>query len=110
MSQTVTKIIKWVSLPALLIASLFSRYAASYELLVDSLVCLGAIIFAYRAVRLQEYYWAGGFVAIAVVFSPLLLVPKIFFLMGITCIATFVTLLAAFRRKPSPSWRRRAAV
>ena len=31
----VTGIIKWVSLPVLLVASLFSRYAMSYELVVD---------------------------------------------------------------------------
>src|SRR5688500_14355157 len=33
--QTVTKLIKWISLPVLLIASVFSRYAATYEGLVD---------------------------------------------------------------------------
>ena len=103
MFQTITKIIKWVSLPVLLIASMFSRSAASYELLVDFLVCLGAVIFVQRAVRLKEYFWAAGFVTIAVAFSPLLLVVKIFLLMTLTCIATFVTLLAAFRTQPLPA-------
>jgi hypothetical protein len=103
MFQMITKIVKWVSLPALLIASMFSRSAASYELLVDFVICLGAIIFVQRAVRLREYFWAAGLVAIAVVFSPLLLVVKIFLLMGFTCIATFVTLLAAFRKQPVPA-------
>jgi hypothetical protein len=103
MFQTITKIIKWVSLPVLLSASMFSRSAASYELLVDILICLGAVIFVQRAVRLKEYFWAAGFVAIAVVFSPLLLVVKIFLSIGITCIATFVTLLAAFRTEPVPA-------
>jgi hypothetical protein len=103
MFQMVTKIIKWVSLPVLLIVSIFSRSAASYELLVDLVICLGAVIFVQRAVRLKEYFWATGFVAIAVVFSPLLLVVKIFLLMGCTCIATFVTLLAAFRTQPLPA-------
>ena len=103
MFQMVTKIIKWVSLPALLIASMFSRSAASYELLVDLVICLGAIIFVQRAVRLKEYFWAAGFVAIAVVFSPLLLVVKISLLMGFTCIAAFVNVLAAFRTQPLPA-------
>ena len=106
MFQTVMRITKWVSLPVLLIASMFSRYAASYELLVDCVVCLGATIVACRAVRLHEYFWAAGFVTIAVVFSPLLLVAKIFLLLGIACIATFVTMVAAFRRKPLLAWRR----
>lgn len=96
----VTKTIKWVSLPALLIASLFSRFAASYELLVDLVICLGAVILVQRAVRSKEYFWAAGFVAIVVVFSPLLLVVKVFLLMGLTCIAAFVTLLAALRTQP----------
>ena len=81
MFQMTTKIVKWVSLPALLIASMFSRSAASYELPVDVMICLGAIIFMQRAVQLREYFWAAGLVAIAVVFSPLLLVVKIFLLM-----------------------------
>lgn len=100
----VTTIIKSVSLPVLLVASLFSHYAANYELLVNCVVCMGAIIFVQRAVRLEEYFWAAGFVAIAVVFSPLLLVVRIFLLMGLACIVTFVTLLAALRKQPAPAW------
>jgi len=103
MFQYVTKIIKWISLPALLVASMLSRSAASYELLVDFVICLGATIFVQRAVRSKEYFWAAGFVAIAVVFSPLLLVVKIALLMGLTCIATFVNSLAAFRTQPLPA-------
>jgi hypothetical protein len=103
MFQMATKIIKWVSLPALLIASMFSRSAASYGLLVDLVICLGAIIFVQRAVRSKEYDWAAGFVAIAIVFSPLLLVFKIALLMGFTCIAMFVSLLVAFRTQPLPA-------
>jgi hypothetical protein len=103
MFQMATKIIKWVSLPALLVASMFSRSAASYEFLVDLVICLGAVIFVHRAIRLKEYFWAAGFVAIAVVFSPLLLLVKISLLMGLTCVATFVNLLAAFRTQPLPA-------
>ena len=94
---------RWVWLPALLIAAMLPRSAASYGLLVDLVICLGAVIFVQRAVRLREYFWAAGFVAIAVVFSPLLLVVKIFLLTGFTCIATLVTLLGAFRRRPLPA-------
>src|SRR5207253_992434 len=93
--QMATKIIKWVSLPALLIGSMFSHSAANYELLLNWLICLGAIIIVQRAVSAKKYFWAAGFVAIAVVFSPLMLVVKIFLLMGFTCIATFATLLTA---------------
>jgi hypothetical protein len=102
-SQMVTKIIRWVWLPALAIAVMLPRSAARYGLLVDLVICLGAVILVQRAVRLKEYFWAAGFVAIAVVFSPLLLVIKIFLLTGFTCIATFVTLLGAFRKRPLPA-------
>jgi hypothetical protein len=100
MLPMITRIIKWVSIPALLIASVFSRYAASYELAVDLAICLGATVLVLRTVRLKEYFWAAGFASIAVVFSPLLLAVKIFLLMGLTCIAIFLTLSAAFRRRP----------
>jgi hypothetical protein len=103
MFQIIMKVIKWVSLPALLAASMFSRSAAGNELMVDFVVCLGAVFFIQRAIRLKEYFWTAGFVAIAVVFSPLLLVLKIFLLLGFTCIAAFITLLAAFKTQPLPA-------
>lgn len=98
-----TRVIKWLAIPAILIASLFARYAAAYELTLNLVVCLGAVGCVRRAVQLKEYSWAVGFVAIAVVFSPLLLVEKIFFLMGLTCIATLITLIAQFRTHPVPA-------
>lgn len=100
MFQMVTRIIKWASIPVLLIASVFSRSAAGYELLVDLAVFLGAIILVQRAVWLRECLWATGFVVIAVVFVPLGLVVKIFLLMGFTCVVTSVTLVAVFRTQP----------
>ena len=104
MFQVFTKIAKWVSLPVLLFASILSRFATGYELVVDFAVFLGAIIFVQRAVRLKHYFWAAGFLVVAIVFSPLLLTVKILFLMGFTYSATFVALLAAFRvRKRSSS-------
>jgi hypothetical protein len=101
MFQTVTKIAKWVSIPVLLIASLFACCASSYEPLVDVAICLGAVIFIQRAIRLQENFWATGFLAIAVVFTPLSLIVKIFLLLGFACIVTLANLLAAFRNTTS---------
>lgn len=103
MFQTITKIIKLVSLPVILVASMFSRSAAGYELLVDLLICWGAVISVQRAVRLNEYFWAAGFVAIAVVFSPFLLAVKIFLLMAFGFSATLVTLFAAFQTQSLPA-------
>ena len=98
----IIRMIKGLTIPVLLFASVFSRYS-SYELAVNLAVCLGATILVQRAVRLKKYYWAVGFVSIAIVFSPLLLVLKIFLLMGLTCIGLFLALVAAFRRQPLPA-------
>lgn len=103
MFQTVTKIIKWVSIPVLLIASLFACCASRYEPLVDVAICLGAVIFIQRAIRSQEYFWATGFLAIAVVFTPLSLMVKIFLLMGFACLATLANLFVAFQTQPAPA-------
>ena len=97
----VMKIVKWVTIPGLLIASLFGCCTARYEPLVDIAICLGAILFLQRAIRLKQYFWSAGFIAIVVVFMPLSLIVKIFLLMGFTCIATFANLSAAFRTQPA---------
>src|SRR5208283_5409437 len=94
------KIIKWASIPVLLIIAMLSCRVASYEPLMDLVICLGAIFVVQQAVWLREYFWAAGFVAIAVLFSPLFLAIKIFLLMGFTCIAALITLFAAFRTQP----------
>jgi len=103
MLQTVTQVLKWISIPALVMASMFSYFAARYETLFAAIVTLGAIVFVERAIRFKQYSWAAALVAIVVVFSPFLLAVKIFLLMGLICIATFTTLLAVFRPQPFPA-------
>ena len=83
-------------------SGVLSRFSATYELLVDLLVCLGAITLVLWAVRSRDYVLAAGFLAVAVVFSPFLLVPKIFLLMSLTCIATLLTVFATFRTPAPP--------
>jgi len=101
MFRMATSIVKWASVPVLLIASLFACCAESYEPLVDFAICLCAIVFTQRAIRLKQYFWAGGFLAIMVVFTPLSLAVKVFLLMGFAGLATFANLLAAFRAEPA---------
>jgi hypothetical protein len=52
---------------------------------------------------LEEYFWAAGFLAIVVVFSPLSLMVKLFLLMSFASIATLANLLEAFRTEPLPA-------
>jgi len=103
MLQVALSLIKWFSLPVLLTASLFSQYAAKYEFLADSVICAGAILFSVQwAVRSSEYFWAAAFVGIAVLFSPLLLVVKIFLLLGLALIVTLAAILTAFQNQTRP--------
>ena len=103
MFQTITNVIQWISFPVLLVVALCSRSAGRYELLLDIVICMGAVIAVRRAVGHKEYFFAAGFVGIALLFIPLLLVIKIFLLISIACVATFAALLAAFKPQPLPA-------
>ncbi len=91
-------IIKWTSIAVLPMASLFSPYAARYELLLNLVVCLAAAALVHRAICAGRYFEAFGFLAIAVVFSPYALAIKIFLMMGAGCLGTLGAVIAAFRR------------
>jgi len=97
MNQTVTNMMKWSAIPALLLICMLSRFAAGFEFLVDLAICSGAIVFIRWAVRAKAYYWAAGFVLVAIVSSPLMLAVKIFLLLGLVCTGVFLTTLAVFR-------------
>ena len=101
MFQMVANICRWISIPALLIASVFSAYIAAFEFLVNFAVCLGAIFFVQRAIGKRQYHWAAGFAMIAVVFGPVQLVFKVFLLLGLACLATLGTVYRSFRKPES---------
>lgn len=103
MFQTITRVSQWLSFPILLVVALCSRSAGRYELLLDILVCMGAVVAVRWAVGQKEYYFAAGFVGIALVFIPLLLLVKIFLFISIACVATFIAVLAAFKPQPLPA-------
>jgi hypothetical protein len=100
MSKRIAKTLKWVSLPALLIGSMFSSLAGSYEMFLNYVICLGALISIHFSLRARDRFFAAGCVAVAIVFSPLSLVVKMFFLIGLAMIGAFVTLVAALRAHP----------
>jgi hypothetical protein len=96
-------VVKWISLPVLLIGSLFGRLAGNYGFVLDLLVCASALVVVERAVSFREYLWAAAFVGVAIVFSPLALLIKIFLLMGFTCIAALAGVYAALKPQPVAS-------
>jgi hypothetical protein len=94
------KIIKWASLPLLLIGSIFSGFAAAYELQLNFALCLGALVVVERAVSSKAYFWAAGFGAVAIVFCPMALATRVLLLTGYTGIAACATLYTASKRQP----------
>jgi disulfide bond formation protein DsbB len=95
-------IIKWISLPVLLTGSLFARFAGSYEIVLNLLVCAGALVVVQRAISFREYLRAAAFVGVAIVFSPLTLIIKIF-LLSLTCIGALAGVYAAWKPQPLES-------
>ena len=55
-----TNIMKWISISALFLAVTFWRSAANYQLLLDFVVFMGAVVVVMQAVRAREYRWAAG--------------------------------------------------
>src|SRR5947199_4341220 len=103
MNQTVTNIMKWSTIPALLLISMLAPFAAGFTLLLNLAICSCAIVSIHWAVRAKAYYWAAGSVLIAVVSSPLTLTVKIFLSMGLVCTGIFLTMLAVFRPQLAPA-------
>jgi len=70
-----TKVMKWITMAALLAAAMLWRSAFDSQLpqfLLGFVVCLGAGVVAVQAAQAEKYVWAGGFAAIALLFNPLL--------------------------------------
>ncbi len=100
-----TRIMKWVSIAVLLLAAL-RLPTGSYQVLFEVAVCMSGLLAATQAVRAGKYFWAAGFLAIAVVFNPVVpiaLSRKIFLWLDWVCLAAFLLSLAALKRQPTLS-------
>jgi hypothetical protein len=74
-----------------------------YLELFNMLVCLSALLVVVEGFRGRKYFWASGFVAIAVLFNPFVPVTlprKIFLGLDSVCILTFLVSLALSKRQP----------
>ena len=67
-----TKIMKFVSITALVLALAFWSHASTYELPLRFLVSLGALVVAFQAAKVKKRGWSIGFSALAVLFNPFL--------------------------------------
>jgi hypothetical protein len=97
-----TKIMKLVCIAALLLAALWAT-SQGVGILLDILVCVGAITVATQAVTQPRYIWTAGFVAIAVLFNPIVpvVLPRnVFLWLDVACTLAFLLSLADLKRQP----------
>jgi hypothetical protein len=97
-----TKIMKWVSVAALLLG-VFGRSSANFQLVMEAVVCVTALLVITQAARMGKYFWAAGFLLIAVLFNPVVpveLSARLFFLLDLSCLAAFLISLAALKTRP----------
>jgi len=74
-----------------------------YLELFNMLVCLSALLVVVEGFRGRKYFWASGFVAIALLFNPFVPVTiprKIFLGLDSVCILTFLVSLVLSKRQP----------
>ena len=99
-----TTIMKWVSIAGLLVAALSWGSAVNHQFLLAFAVFTGALVVAQQAVRAKHYLWTTAFVAIALLFNPVMPVPRpsggLFLLMIFVCLVPFAISLAALKTRP----------
>lgn len=97
-----TKMMKWFSVTALILGLLL-RSSASYRMALEFVVCVSALLVVAQALRLGKYFWAAGFVGIAVLFNPVVPVAlsrNTFLWLDSICIVTFLVSLAVLKGRP----------
>ena len=62
---------KWGSIVGLLLAAISWNAGANYRLLLDLVVLVGAIVVVRQAIQAKQYFWASGFVGMALLLNPI---------------------------------------
>jgi Family of unknown function (DUF6804) len=70
-----TKTMKWVFITMLLLAIL-QLPVARHQVLLSIVVCTSGLLVVAQAVRAGKYPWAIGFLAIAVLFNPVVSIAR----------------------------------
>ena len=107
--QLLAKTMKWGSIVGLLLAATSWNSGANYRLLLNLVVLVGAIMVVRQAILVRQYYWASGFVVVALLLNPMVPVftpagnlMLLLFLIAVSpLILTFAALVdATFRLHP----------
>jgi Family of unknown function (DUF6804) len=78
----------------------FWQASAGAEILLDILICVGAMAVATQAIARPKYVWTTGFVLIAVLFNPIVpvgLPRNIFLVLDLSCLIAFLISLEALK-------------
>jgi len=100
-----TKFMKWIAIGTLFLAVL-GFPIVSQRAVLEIVVCVSALLVVTQAIWASKYFWAAGFLAIAVFFNPLVRVPitgNAFLLLQWVCLAAFLVSLAVLRMQPTLS-------
>ncbi len=98
-----TKIMKCVSILVLCVAAL-RLPTANFQVLLEIVISVTALLVVTQAVRLRRYLWAAGFGVIAVLFNPILPVAlsrTTWLWLDWVCFMTFLVSLAALKTRPT---------
>ena len=100
-----TRTMKWICIAVLLVAAL-RLPTGSYQVWLEFVVCMSGLLAATQAAREGKYFWATGFVAIAVLFNPVVpvaLARRTFLWLDLVCLMTFLISLGALKTRPTLS-------
>jgi hypothetical protein len=80
----------------------FWQASAGAAVVLNILVCVGAMTVATQSVAQSKYVWTAGFVLIALLFNPIVpvgLSRDIFFILDLTCLLAFLLSLEALKHQ-----------
>ena len=99
-----TKVMKSVSITALLLTVVFWSSAANYQLELNLVVSVAAAVVLVQAIQTRKYRWAAGFLMIALLFNPVVPVFRLAGAFGLSLVvlsvAPFAVSLFALRSDP----------
>lgn len=101
-----SSILKYGSLSALLLVIALGRLAPEYQPYPQLAIFIGSGIVAIQTLQEKRYGWMAGFLAIVILFNPILIVansPDRLFLFALpACILTVARVLAMLQQFESP--------
>lgn len=88
------QVMKWFSVAALLLALLFWKSAAIYQLELNLIICVAAAFVLIQAFQDRKFSWAAGFLIVALLFNPIVPVFQLVGGIGISIVVLSIALFA----------------